>query len=209
MEKKLVKMKEKTLTLLTLVFMAMSIFGFTYAQWNDVIIVNTTMTFGALNMGFVDPLTWLDNENAEDVGTIDCHYEEYVQDVDTGKWSYRKLVTELGNAYPGYEGYCTFTLENVGTLPVEIIDIVVSDFTNTLKWVEDATNPAKGVLVDTATDKAILNLELTPNPIGERLEPQPYTPTTLEVTLVLRLNQDADECYPYSFQVELIYEEAT
>jgi hypothetical protein len=202
-------MKEKTIAFLTCIFIAMSIFGFTYAQWNDVIIVNTTMTFGTLNLGFVDPLTWVDNEDAKDVGLIDCHYEEYVQDVATGKWSYRKLVTELANAYPGYEGYSTFTLENVGTLPVKITDVVVSDFTNTLKWVEDATNPAKGVLVDTATDKAILNLELTPDPIEERLEPQPYTPTTLEVTLYLRVNQDAEHRYAYSFQVEIIYEEAT
>lgn len=202
-------MREKTIAFLTCIFIAMSIFGFTYAQWNDVIIVNTTMTFGTLNVGFVDPLTWADNEDSKDVGFIDCHYEEYVQDVATGKWSYRKLVTELANAYPGYEGYCTFTLENVGTLPVKITDVVVSDSTNTLKWVEDATNPAKGVLVDTATDKAILNLELTPDPIEERLEPQPYTPTTLEVTLYLRVNQDAEQRYAYSFQVEIIYEEAT
>ena len=202
-------MKEKILTLLTLIFIAMSISGFTYAQWNDIIVVNTTMTFGALNMGFVDPLTRSDNEDAKDVGTIDCHYEEYVQDTDTGKWSYRKLVTEIANAYPGYEGYCTFTLENVGTLELNITDIVVSDPTNTLKWVEDPTNPAKGVLVDKTTDKVILNLELTPNPVGKQLEAQPYTPTTLEVTLCLHVNQDAEECHTYSFQVEIIYEQVT
>jgi hypothetical protein len=47
-------MKEKILTLLTFIFIAISISGFTYAQWNDTITVSNTMTFGYwgdLNIG--------------------------------------------------------------------------------------------------------------------------------------------------------------
>jgi len=74
-KKRPVKMKEKTLTILTLIFIAMSITGFTYAQWNDVIVVSNRMRFGDLTLRFVHPLDSWDNDDAtKDVGKRICEY---------------------------------------------------------------------------------------------------------------------------------------
>ena len=202
-------MKEKTLALLTIIFIAMSITGFTYAQWNDVIVIRNTMTFGywgELNLGFVDPLTCSDNENTKDVATINCHYDEQVQDTDTLKWCYKKLIINIGNAYPGYEGYCTFTLENVGTLPLHINETVISDPNNILTW-----DPAQGALVD-ANNNPIIKITTTPTLVCTTLQPEdnPDTPqleNKAEFEMAIHITDYARECHIYNFQVEIMYEE--
>ena len=201
-------MKEKILTILTLIFIAMSISGFTYAQWNDIIIVSNTMQIGNLNMGFVQPLTCTDNEATKNVGECDCQYADLDIDVDTGKASYKTLIITMTNAYPSYEIYCNFTIENTGLLKLHIKDLIISDPTNTLTW-----DPTKNALVD-IDGNPIIDIIIKPDLVCKYLWPNddPLTPETepvkLEAQIDIHIAQDAQESTIYYFEVQIEYEVA-
>jgi hypothetical protein len=204
-------MKEKSTAILILVFIALSISGFTYAQWNDVITISNTMTFGYwgdLNLGFVDPLTCSDNENTKNVGTLNCYYDNLIQDVDTLKWAYKELIIEIANAYPDYEVHCKYTLENIGRLPLHINETVISDPNNILTW-----DPAQGALVD-ANKKPIIKITTTPTLVCTTLQPEDDPNTQqlenkAEFEMAIHITDYAQECHTYAFQVQIKYEEAT
>ena len=195
-------MKEKTLTILALIFVALSISGFTYAQWNDTIVVKNTMTFGYWsdpNMGFVEPLNCLDNEDTKDVGECDCSYTDYKVDSETGWDAYNTTIIIINNGYPGYEIYCNFTLKNIGNLPLHINKTVISDPTNALTW-----NATLSALVD-ADGKPILNISIIPEDlVCNKLS----SGEMLEAEINIHITQNAKQCHTYYLQVEIAYEEA-
>lgn len=199
-------MKEKTLILLTLIFIAMSITGFTYAQWNDVIVVSNRMRFGDLTLRFVHPLDSWDNDDAtKDVGKLNCYYTN--PDPEEG---YETLAVAITNAYPDYEAYCNFTLKNIGTLPDHIDKVLITPETG-LKIGENYTdangNPIGWRLDDALTDEPVLyvrvdnytDLSLVCNTLngGDELQGK----TTVQVT------DNAKECHTYGFEIEIIYEQ--
>jgi hypothetical protein len=223
MEKKMVKMKEKTLTILTLIFIAMSISGFTYAQWNDTITISNTMTFGMwgdLNMGFVQPLTCTEYHTdpatgelvegeylGKDVGKCECQYDDEVTDTDTGKKANKTLIITINNAYPDYEVHCNFTLENIGKLSLHINETVISDPNGVLTW-----DSAQGALVD-ANSNPIINITITPELVCNELQPEddpatPWPDNKAEFEMTIHITQNAQECHTYTFQVKIMYEEA-
>ena len=213
-------MKEKALTLLTCIFISLSILGFVYAQWNDIIIVSTTMRFGDLNMGFtkqepptcteyhIDPVTgqlvhgeYLD----KDVGKTECYYTVPKEDGETGKEAYAMLVITITNAYPSYEVHCNFTLENIGLLPLHINETIISDRSGVLSW-----DPVQGALVD-ATGKQVLRIVITPEVVCNRLEPEddlatPWLDNKAEFEMAIHVTENAEESKQYTFQVEISYE---
>lgn len=216
-------MKEKALTLLTLIFISLSILGFVYAQWNDIIVVRSTMAFGDLNMGFTmqEPPTWTEYHinpltgqlepgeyQGKDVGESECQYTNLKpSDMHTGKQAYETLIITINNAYPSYEVHCNFTLENIGTLPLHINETVISDPNGILTW-----DPAQGALVD-ANSKPLIYIVITPELVCNKLWPSddPITPdiiepVTLEAEIAVHITQNAEECRTYSFQVKIIYE---
>lgn len=207
-------MKEKIVVLLILVFIAMSISGFTYAQRNDTIVVSNMMTFGqwgGLNMGFVEPLTCTEFHTdpatgelvggeylGKDVGKCECHYTDLKPpDINTGKQGYATLVITITNAYPDYEVHCNFTLENIGTLPLYINETVISDPNGVLTW-----DSFLGALVD-ADGKPIINITMAPELVGNQ-----RMPDKAEFEMAIHITENAEECHIYTFQVKIMYEEA-
>ncbi|UCE28731.1 MAG: hypothetical protein JSV85_05495 [Candidatus Bathyarchaeota archaeon] len=217
-------MKEKTLALLSVIFMAMSITGFTYAQWNDTIVISNTMSFGYwgdLNMVFVYPLTCTeyhkDPSTAElvegeylgkDVGSSNCQYDYEITDTDTGKRGNKTLIITISNAYPSYEVHCNYTLENIGILPLHINETVISDPDGTLTW-----DPVQSALVDSGGNP-IINITTTPSLVCNTLQPEDDPNThqhenQAEFEMTIHATDNAQESHTYIFQVELIYEETT
>ncbi len=196
-------MKEKSLAILICIVIALSILGFTYAQWNDTITISATMQFGqwsnSLNMGFVQPLTCSDNENTKNVGECDCHYADRKIDSETGMDAYNTTIIIINNGYPGYEVYCNFTLKNIGTLTPHINKMVISDPTNALTW--DNTLSA---LVD-ADGKPILNIGIIPEDLVCN---ELSSGETLEAEINVSITQNAKQCHTYYLQVGIAYEEA-
>ncbi|MDH5437280.1 MAG: hypothetical protein OEX76_00075 [Candidatus Bathyarchaeota archaeon] len=214
-------MKEKALILFTCVIIAMSISGFVYAQWNDIIVVDCTMEFGDLNMGFVEPLIcteyYTDPVTGQlfpgeylnkDVGKPECNYTDHVTDIDTGKQGYKTLTITITNAYPSYKVHCNFTLENLGTLKLHINETEISDPDGVLTW-----DPNLKALVD-AGGKPILNITITPDLVCKYLwaNDDPLTPDVepvkLQAEIAVHITQNAQECQTYFFQVKITYEVA-
>ena len=202
-------MKEKALALLTCIFISLSILGFVYAQWNDVITISNTMTFGywneSLNMGFVQPLTCTEYHTdpstsklvqgeylGKHVGKCECQYTDPI----TGTEAYKTLVINITNAYPSYDVHCNFTVENIGTLPLHINETLISS--PVLTW-----DPAQDALVD-ADGNPIITIVITPPLVCNELQPD----NKAEFELSIHITQNAQECQTYSFQVKIMYEEA-
>jgi len=218
-------MKEKALAIIFCIFIALSMTGFIYAQWNDVITITNTMTFGTENMGFVgqpecieyheDPLTGqlvLGEYQGKEVGNCECEYQELKTDLETGEQGYDKLVIILNNAYPDYISHCTFTLKKLGTLPVHITGVIVTGKDETeskvLSWVPDPTDPDKGELQEDG--KPILNIDITPNlpcnKLGDNLLTPEIEPSALEAEIAVQVTQNAKEGHVYTFTVIINYE---
>ncbi len=211
-------MRDKHIGFLALVMIALSASGFTYAQWNDMITVNSIMSFGTENMGFVEPLSSREyHEDAitgelilgeylgKDVGKCLCEYQELKTDIETGKEGYKKLVITLGNAYPGYTVCCNFTLEDIGSLPIHITNLLISDPSGILAW--DSDNNA---LVNSDGD-SIITIILNDGLICSALQPSddPNTPiidNQAEFEILIHIMQHAQECTEYAFEVQIIYE---
>ena len=211
-------MKGKVLTLFTCIFISLSILGFVYAQWNDVLTISTTMSFGTENMGFVEPIRCIEYYEdpatsllvpgeylGKDVGNSECEYQEPKTDSDTGKQAYKKLTIILNNVYPGYIVHCNFTLENIGTLPIHIKESVISDPKGILTWDSD-----KKALIS-ATGNPIIGIAFNPELVSTTLQPNddPATPgpdNKAEFEMSIRITQDAEEYRVYTFEVKINYE---
>lgn len=93
-------MKQKTLTLLTCIMIAMSISGFTYAHWSDTIHINGTVNTGELRIEFTKV------NGGGDGGTVTI--------IDP-----KKVEWTITNAYPGWSGCIHCTMTNLGTIPLK------------------------------------------------------------------------------------------
>jgi len=209
-------MKEKTITILICILIALSILGFAYAQWNDVITISNTMEFGHLTIRFVEPLKFWDNDDTtKDVGKIYCEY--VVPDPEGG---FENLTVAITNAYPGYEAYCNFTLKNIGTMTEHIDDVVIIPGTGLEvgeTYLDTNGKPIGWRLDDTLTKDTILyvhvynrtSMSLVCNmiwPSDDPLTPE-IEPVILEAKIVVLVTQNAQECHVYSFKVEIIDEQ--
>lgn len=197
-------MKEKALALLTCIFVSLSILGFVYAQWNDVIVVRNRMTFGTLTIRFTTPLKYWDNDDAtKDVGKLDCYYTD--PDPVEG---YKTLIILIDNAYPSYEAHCNFTLKNIGSLTSHIVAISILDPTGELNWIWTVPN-TEGFLWEDFNENGaydpneeIMNFTIT-NLIDVELDPS----ESIEAKIVVHITDNAQECHTYTFEVEINYED--
>ncbi|UCH57359.1 MAG: hypothetical protein JSV18_00060 [Candidatus Bathyarchaeota archaeon] len=199
-------MKQQTLGIFLCILVAASICGVGYSQWNDVIEIHTEMRFGTLTLRFVGSPVCSDNDDdTKNIGVSSCEYTD--PDLATG--GYKTLEATVTNTYPGYEAYCTFTLQNVGTLPEQVVGITMTPGTG-LK-IGDTYVDADGRLVgwrldDEVTDEPILNVYIYDD-AGSSLVSQ--TLDSLELLpgeLTIYVEQSAEQCHTYSFEVEITYE---
>lgn len=196
-------MKEKILTLLTLIFIAMSITGFTYAQWNDTIVISNRMTFGHLTLRFVDPLdSWDKDDATKDIGKLNCYYTN--PDPVEG---YETLTVAITNAYPGYEAYCNFTLKNVGTLPDHIENVWITPGIG-LEVSENYTdvngNPIGWRLDDAITHETVLYVYIYKDALSLKCNIL-NGGDELQGKITVQVTDNAKQCHTYGFEVEIIY----
>lgn len=209
-------MKEKTLTLLTIIFIALSITGFTYAQWNDTLVVKNIMTFGTSvpEIGFVYPRTCTEYHTdpvtselkegeylGKEVGDCQC---DYADPVTTD--AYDKLIIAISNAYPDYEVHCNFNLKNIGTYTVKIVSVTVTDPNGKLNWQQDFLDPEHYEGID-IRGLVVINLYIYEEPTGEPLKGIELAPDVTEpCELIIKIKQDAEEYTTYAFHVEIMSE---
>jgi len=182
----------------------MSITGFTYAQWNDLIVISNTMEFGHLTLRFVYPLDFSDIDDAsKDVGKLNCYYAD--PDPQEG---YKILTIAITNAYSGYEAYCDFTLKNIGTLPDHIEAVVITQ-TLGLEVGENYTdvnnNPVGWRFDDALTDEPVLYVYVYKDTHSSLVCNTLNRGDELQSKLSIRVTDNAKECQSYGFQVQVMY----
>jgi hypothetical protein len=197
-------MKNQILAFFLCTLIATSVCGITYAQWNDVIEIRSTMRFGTLTLRFVDPLDCSDNDDStKDSGECLCEYTN----PDSG--GFETLEVSIAKAYPGYEACCTFTLENVGTLPDHVRGIKMIPGAG-LKvgetYVDAGGNAIGWQLDDDITDETVLIVyvykDVDSSLVSNTVEPGDQ----LLGKMIVQAEDGAEQCHTYGFGVEITYE---
>jgi len=135
-------MKNKKLAAIPLLIaITLSIFGFVYAIWSDMVYIDGTAKMGSLTLAFStaeepaceeyypnpDPggfPEFLKGEvGGKDVGYCNASYSGLFQDVHSEKWGYSTLDILVQRAYPQYRVHTTFILHNIGTIPFYVYGI--------------------------------------------------------------------------------------
>lgn len=200
-------MKSKTLGLFLCTLVALSACGIAYAEWNDVVVVQSRMTFGTLTLRFVGTPDCSDNDDATtDTGVCMCEY----MDPDAVSGGFETLMVNVLNGYPGYEADCIFTIQNVGSLPDHVIGIEMfplMGLTVGETFLDDNGDLIGWRLDDTITGEPQLNVYVR-NSEGSSLVGYVVDPGT-QFTGILNVNVDdsAMECHAYGFEIMIIYED--
>ena len=214
-----------------LIAIALSMFGFVYAHWSDMVTIDGTITMGSLALAFdyvepplcqeyyPDPVTGIlvaGEWEGKDVGSIDCWYADYIKDVHTLKEGWKTLIIEVDNAYPQYIVHTTFKLHNIGTVPINICEYVITgekrDSTTgvaiyDLLWYDPDGDyigelwedvDGDGV-VDPAVDILVINLEIT-NALPYQIDPC----ETNKAQIDMDFKQEAEQCHTYTIHVTVL-----
>jgi hypothetical protein len=182
------------------VMITLSIAGFAYAHWTDLIKINGIVNTGTLNIGFVDVLC-ADKEYKEDlpkdVADCDCWLDEEVTDVHTNKTGYKKLWVNITNAYPSYYCEVTFVLGNLGTVPGVFKNFTLIP-TAPLDFIKTSATTWEGIDTSMPGDPVVFNLEFV-NLMELQLDPCNKTKAELDI----HFKQTAPECHSYEFEIEI------
>ena len=220
----------KKIGILALVLVsAFGALGIGYAHWSDTVYVDGTVEMGSLTLAFDfvepplcqeyyrDPSTgaliegeWLDKE----VGDVDCSYDDYIEDVHSLKEGYKKLTILVSNAYPQYIVHTTFKLHNIGTIPLNVCEYIITgekrDSTGAvvynLLWYDpdgdyigSLYEDVNGNGVVDAGDLEVINLEIT-NALPYQIDPC----NTNKAQIDMEFKQDAEECHTYTIDVTIV-----
>lgn len=211
------------------VVLALGGLGLGYAHWSDQLYINADVEAGSLTLAFdfVEPpscqegyynaagqIVWGEYLDKE-VGSCDAWYEDYVEDVHTLKPGYKRLVIEVTNAYPQYRVHTTFKLHNIGTIPLDITEYIITGekrdslgvvvydllwYDPDEDWIgslyEDVND--NGV-VDLGVDLEVINLEIT-NALPYQIDPC----WTNKAQIDLEFKQDMEECHTYTIDVVIV-----
>lgn len=179
----------------------LSVAGFAYAHWTDLIKINGIVNTGTLNIGFVDVLC-ADKEFKEDlpkdVGDCDCWLDEKVTDVHTNKTGYKKLWVNVTNGYPSYYCEVTFVLQNLGTVPGVFKNFTLIAVTPGLVFQSIGINLWEAKDTTLPGSPVVFNLEFV-NLIDLQLDPCHKTKAEVDI----HFKQTAPECHSYEFIVEM------
>jgi len=209
-------MNKKLAAIPLLIAITLSVFGFVYAHWTDIMYIEGTVHMGSLTLVF-DPNEFLDYIDSEeiagdkDVGWAEIYYDPatYVVDEHTLKDGYTTLVLVVHAAYPQYEvHFTTVTVHNIGTIPFVVTGFNIYDPDGILHWtwtVPPPTSPAYGFFwkdfnINGIYDagEEIINL-LIKNFIGEQFDPCESKKGEIDIDF----KQPAEECHTYHFNIEI------
>jgi len=117
-------MKTKIMAMLATLMITLSVVGYVYAHWSDTIYINGVIDMGSFCFGFTTCGPSGDNEPMKtppkEVGDINCWLDQPEVCAHTNKTVYNKLWVNITNGYPEYIAWCNFTLDNGGTIPLDV-----------------------------------------------------------------------------------------
>jgi len=209
--------------------LALGLTGAGFAHWSDDVQIEGTVEMGSLTLAFDyveppscqeyyrDPATgalvegeWLGKE----VGDCDAWFDDYMEDVHSGKRGYKTLYIAITNAYPQYIVHTTFKLHNIGTIALDITEYIITgekrDSTGAvvydLLWYDpdgdyigSLYEDVNGNGVVDAGDLEVINLEIT-NALPYQIDPC----KTNKEEIDMEFKQDAEECHTYTIHVSVV-----
>jgi len=215
-------------TIFLAVTLALALTGAGFAHWSDTVQIEGTVHMGSATLAFdfVEPAVcdeyyrdpdtgalvpgeWLGKE----VGDCDAWFDDLIEDVHSGKKGYKKLWIVVTNAYPQYIVHTTFKLHNIGTVPLVIMEYIITgekrDSTGAViynllwydpdgNWIGELWEDVNGNgVVDTGgPDLKVINLEIT-DALPYQIDPC----NTNKAEIDLDFKQDAEECHTYAIDV--------
>jgi len=162
------------------------VLGVAYAHWSDSISINGTVETGTMSMGFTGEYTCVEEEPKDkEVAGFTVEFTGSYTDPKTGKSGYTKMTITITNAYPCYKLTCTCKVSNTGTIPIDVLDPVITapDEVDVSVWYEDLEG----------------NVLSTPF--------QADTCSSWILKVVVHVTQYAGENASYTFEVTLPYEQ--
>jgi len=205
---------KKLIALPLLIAIVLSIAGFAYARWTDKIYINGTVVMCGFSLGFDYQETpsavekywnvsqWVPGEaDGKDVGSVNARYDVLYTDPHTGKPGYKKMIVEINNAYPCYAAFVTFKINNTGQLAADITGYTVTDHTGVLTFTE---NTGTGWWEGRDADG---DLVLTVRVVNRAFPLQLDACQSEKMEIDIHVEQLAEECHTYYFDVAILYEQ--
>jgi hypothetical protein len=203
-------MKKIGLVCLALV-LAMGALGVGYAHWSQTLYINGTVETGTFIVAWSELNVYEDDEYLEkDVGSCDGSMDVWkASKVDplTGLTidGYEKVVVSVSNAYPGYFVHIVLAVDNFGTIPAHVIEIVPTgrDETDgqdlTFEWLT-GFEYEKGRFYDVIDGQLqeIINLEIK-NYVCEQIDPCHSEKGEFD----LHFKQPIEQGHTYSINIEM------
>jgi len=205
---------KKTMATFAVLMVALAVAGFVYAHWSDVLYINGEVKMGSLTFGFTnitgcgegkmllngtvipEPKPWVCNTT--------CWLEINETDVHTNKTVYKKMWVIIDNAYPEYLAWCNFTLDNAGTIPLDVTMYCVLVNTTdglTYNWNDSKIIGYKDLDLSgnwTVGEPVVINIWFYPFFFGQ-IDPCHETPTSI----LIHIKEDAEECHTYKFEISI------
>jgi len=215
MEKRrvMMKMNTKVMAAFAILMVALSVAGYAYAHWSDLIKINGEVQMGSLTFGFSTIVGCEDGKMVDGVivkpepkpvGEVTCELAEPETDVHSGKTVYKKLWITITNGYPEYVAQCTYTLDNGGTIPLDVtLYCVPVDPVDTLtyRWEGDVIVgfiDTNGNGVRDADEPAVINIWWDPW-FGGQIDPC----SSETDTIIIHIKEPAEMCHTYAFEITI------
>lgn len=194
-----------------LIMITLSMTGIAVAHWSDEIYFEGTIETGSLTLAFDQfepPICTEFHEQypggplvpgeiyGENIGHTACSYQDLVVDPNTMGQGYETMIVEIHNAYPSYRVHCVFVVRNIGTIPLDICELIVTDPTGVLTW-----NPDSSALVDYEGNPVIYIDHV--GLVGEQIDPY----NTEKAEFDFHIADDAEEGHTYYFEIAIAYDQ--
>jgi hypothetical protein len=211
-------MNKKIMATFAILMIALSIAGFAYAHWSDEIKINGKVEMGSLTFGFttlelvedgkMDYWTSVSDYHVikpepKPVGEVEAVLEEPYTDPHSGKEVYKKLGVTITNAYPEYVAQITYTLDNGGTIPLDVYMYCIWPVTDAgiepldYYWIDSNGDGALDCMVGhNAAGEAVINIWYEPLFWGQ-IDPCHSVPQTL----IIHIKEPALMCHTYAFEL--------
>lgn len=203
-------MKKIGLLCLALV-LALGTLGVGYAMWSDEVIIEGTVDTGTLRIGIIKaeaelyqdkPVATVELSFEDEIGPWDCDSPPGAEDS-----AYGKLVVTLNNTFPCLEVDIEFYVGGMGTIPIHITGINMTDPTGELtsEWdpahLPGTTSNPKGYfyLTNDPEKEHVINFEVI-NLICSQL----HQCTPDKADLILHVKQPAEQDHTYKFEFKVI-----
>jgi hypothetical protein len=195
--------------------------GIGYAMWSDTVEIRGTVHTNTLNIGLWEFSCeeWYDPDphinpgppynpgewEGKDVATPTCGYVgDLFTDPITQLQGYEAAEVTVVNGYPCYRLHMIYRVANLGTTPVIITEIRVTDLTQELLW--HAVSDHFGYLYDDKNQnqqydegEEIMSFEHV-NMIGQQI----HSGESKKSETDMHIEQPAEQLHTYHFKIEII-----